>query len=291
MVYAESSGAYGKCYRSLQSMRCPQLQSYFDDNWHNIQEQWVGYLVNQHLNFGDRSNNRLESLNQKIKSVVTKYSNLGRFFDGLITLTTSYNVERDHVAADNVMRKPLDLETSTEYDKKYAEHLTTYAYKKYIKQSMKSPEIRFTQIREADAECFENNLRIEVHSKKCSCSFFKTMYLPCAHIIALLALREEPILDPELCANRWKRAIAQYINEYDYIVSNDIPTASQLEMVTAAGSQPRRNMTANDKFRAAERETKKICEIYAEKSQEEFNVWMKKLKEFRVCVEIDQIPG
>lgn len=57
---------------------------YFDRNWHGITEQWVKFHVVQHHMFGNRTNNRLESLNQKIKAVVAKYSTLPMFFHHLM---------------------------------------------------------------------------------------------------------------------------------------------------------------------------------------------------------------
>lgn len=56
-------------------------------------------------------------------------------------------------------------------------------------------------------------------------------------------------------------------------------------------TQRRRTMTQNEKFYSAEVETKKICEILTEKSQVDYDLWILKLKEFRVCVENNQMPN
>jgi len=48
---------------------------YYNDNWHPIQEEWVECFKNTALTLGERTNNRLESINAKVKSVCARYSN------------------------------------------------------------------------------------------------------------------------------------------------------------------------------------------------------------------------
>ena len=52
---------------------------YFDANWHSIRNQWVNGLKNDKLIIQNHTNNHLECINQKLKSVITKYSNLNQF--------------------------------------------------------------------------------------------------------------------------------------------------------------------------------------------------------------------
>lgn len=169
MIYAKSKTEYDLCYRELQQLRSNELKQYFDQNWHNIQEQWVGYLVNNFKNYANRTNNRLESLNQKIKSVVTKYGNLGSFFDDLITLTASYNIERDHDAAMHLMKTPLTGPLNTEHDLEYSEYLTAFAFGKYKAQSIMSAEIQLTRLNATSAECLHQNAVVHVTMSNCSC--------------------------------------------------------------------------------------------------------------------------
>lgn len=97
----------------------------------------------------------------------------------MITLVSSFNTERDHIAAMSVMRQPL-ARNYTAYDEKYAEYLTKYAFGKYKEQSNKSGDIEFVRITDIDAHCFERNVRVNVTPNNCTCSFFTSMQLPCA---------------------------------------------------------------------------------------------------------------
>lgn len=286
MVYAQSQGEYDAEYTKLTNMKCKKLLSYFNTNWHNIQEQWVGFKVNRSANYENRTNNRLENVNQKIKSVVAKYSRLETFFADLMTLIASFNIERDYVAAESILRKPLAVVNDTEFDKKYSKILTSYAYDKYKLQSMKFGQIKFTRIRELEAECIENDVTITVTDDKCECTFFRTMKLPCAHLIAFFMHHDECPFKPFLCADRWKRSNVPFSGEFAYSAKNSHHIVS-----VPSETQGRRNKTPNEKFHYAEVETKKICEILAEKSQVDYDRWLLILKEFRVFVENNQLPN
>lgn len=291
MVHATSDDIYMRRYRELTNMRCPGVQAYFDQNWHPLKEQWVAHYTNASPNFENNTNNRLENLNQKIKTVVTKYSSLAVFFNDLIILLSSFNTERDHIAALNVMRHPL-ITNNTVYDEQNAKYLTQYAFSKYKEQSNKSGDIEFSRITEVDADCFERNVRITVTHQNCSCTFFSSMQLPCAHIIAFLLLnRENEVFNPDLCSDRWKRATAQYMCEFNYVMP-DVPTSSQLELVSVSSQnqQPRR-LNEAQKYKAAEKETKQICNLLSEKTQPTFERLMKSLTEFRKCIELNITPG
>lgn len=205
-----------------------------------------------------------------------------------MTCIASYNLERDHVAADAILRRSLLTANDTEYDVKYSKYLTKYAFDKYKLQSMRSRNVQFENISEIDAECIEHNVLIKVDEYKCSCTFFSTMKLPCAHLIAFLTECEcgaDPFKET-LCADRWKKANAQFVSEFVY----SAPSTSQPTLISSQGVR-RRNMQPNEKFRLAQAETNKICEILSEKRQTDYDSWLLKVKEFRGLVENDIVPN
>lgn len=59
--------------------RISGVLDYFDDNWGNITNQWVRYHLTRHYMYGNSTNNRTESLNQKFKAIIAKYSALPTF--------------------------------------------------------------------------------------------------------------------------------------------------------------------------------------------------------------------
>ncbi|KFM81456.1 hypothetical protein X975_16796, partial [Stegodyphus mimosarum] len=52
-----------------------------------------------HGNFYNATNNRLESLNSKLKSVIAKFSTLQSFIDDFFKIVSTLRLERDHTAA------------------------------------------------------------------------------------------------------------------------------------------------------------------------------------------------
>ena len=47
-------------------------------------------------NYLNRTNNRVESINQKLKKVISKFSNIVTFFEDLMRVVSSLRMERDH---------------------------------------------------------------------------------------------------------------------------------------------------------------------------------------------------
>ena len=80
MAYAKSATEYAELHQDLHGANLKSVTEYFNNNWHPIKEQWVDGLKNDNVTFQNRTNNRLECINQKLKSVITKYSSLPQFF-------------------------------------------------------------------------------------------------------------------------------------------------------------------------------------------------------------------
>ena len=70
------------------------VTDYFDGNWHGIHEQWVDRLKNSQCNYLNRTKNEVESINAKLKSVITRYSGMTQFFNHLMQCLSSLQVER-----------------------------------------------------------------------------------------------------------------------------------------------------------------------------------------------------
>ena len=94
MAYAQSEGAYASFYVEFQQCAPRCVVDYFNENWHHIREQWVDGLKNSQCNYLNRTNNRVESINAKLKMVITRYSGMTQFFSDLMQCLSSLRVER-----------------------------------------------------------------------------------------------------------------------------------------------------------------------------------------------------
>ena len=65
---------YLDLYRQFQNCAPLIVLKYFDDQWHPIRKQWTMGLKYSTGNFFNNTNNRLEFLNAKLKSVISRCS-------------------------------------------------------------------------------------------------------------------------------------------------------------------------------------------------------------------------
>ena len=71
LAYATSEDNYQDIYERFRECAPTTVISYFDKQWHPIRNQWVMGMKYKSGNFLNGTNNRLECINQKLKSVIT----------------------------------------------------------------------------------------------------------------------------------------------------------------------------------------------------------------------------
>lgn len=62
------------------------VKNYFIKNWHHISEEWITGLTFNNGNFLNATNNRLESINSQLKSLIPTFSNLSDIFKQLFVV-------------------------------------------------------------------------------------------------------------------------------------------------------------------------------------------------------------
>ena len=86
LVYSKSEAEYEQHYQVLLGSGLRSVIDYYSSNWHPIRHQWVECFKGANLTMGEKTNNRLECINSKIKSVCSKYASLTTFFDQFFLL-------------------------------------------------------------------------------------------------------------------------------------------------------------------------------------------------------------
>ncbi|KAL1488136.1 hypothetical protein ABEB36_015094 [Hypothenemus hampei] len=125
---------YLKVYNEMIANVPECVKNYYDLNWGNITDQWVQYLMLQNLCMASKTNNRLESINSKLKSVITRYSSLENFIKKLFIIITSFRTNKD-VKNLQMLNKTLVRpfgNGSVEF--LYYQYLTEFAFEKIEKQ-------------------------------------------------------------------------------------------------------------------------------------------------------------
>ena len=77
---------------------------------------------------GEQTNNRLESLNGKIKSICTGFASLDTFFSELFTVLCVLRGERAHTTIIHRISKSTVISKATTEDRHYEGFLTSHAY-------------------------------------------------------------------------------------------------------------------------------------------------------------------
>ena len=106
LAYSLNEQEYKNNLESLYETEVQPVIDYFVKSWHPIKEQWVIGLK-QSCHYNNHTTNRLESINQKLKQVITKFSNLKKFFEDLELIIYCLRQERDSHISNLVMKRSL----------------------------------------------------------------------------------------------------------------------------------------------------------------------------------------
>uniref|UniRef100_A0A131XS24 Putative mumet1 n=1 Tax=Ixodes ricinus TaxID=34613 RepID=A0A131XS24_IXORI len=190
MCFANDEEDYGKKLEALEATLCPKVLDYFLSNWHDVRAEWVQGLQ-QTTRLGNRTTNRVESVNQKITMAVLRYESLPQLFEDLMVVTMGLRIERDQ-RATAVLMKTSTIPNSTEDELNFCKLLTPYAFKG-VSQQLNAAKT-MTTVEDPTASC-----------ESCTCRFARSVQLPCRHIFFLRKQNGFPLFFTKGVAARWTR--------------------------------------------------------------------------------------
>ena len=91
--------------------------AYYNANWHCICHEWVVAYKSVSFTLGEQTNNRIESINSKIKSFCSRFGSLPCFFDQFFAVLAFLLNERDHHTIMALVKKlilPADIPDLTD---------------------------------------------------------------------------------------------------------------------------------------------------------------------------------
>lgn len=273
MAYSRCSLEYDNLYIELCNLKFPEVIKYFDENWHPIRAEWTLHGKNEWNNYMNYTNNRLESLNQKIKIIGNHYASLLGFFENIIQSYSVISSEKDIKVVKSSM-KVVRHRFDDENLQKYNEFLTSYVFEKVLEEYKKAEKVPFTSLNEGVALTRYGTFQ-EVFTKEnsCTCGFFKTMQLPCRHIFQFRQSSNLEVFEPSLCALRWSKRY--YYESHPALncvtLTNRIPTNYTV----------RRVPEEIQKYKSAAKVTKDINSLISSLSPAQYRVYMDKLETIR----------
>jgi len=141
MAYASSDGEYEDLYMQFTQDAPVNVVEYFNANWHPIHEEWVLGLKAQCGSFLNKTNNRIECFNAKLKQVISRNSSLEEFVENFFIAPTALRKGVDHKAAAMIHKTPVRPWNNGSPESNYTTLLTPYAVKYIVQQLQRSKAI------------------------------------------------------------------------------------------------------------------------------------------------------
>ena len=273
MAYAVSEAEYQKIYSDFERSAPRVVKSYFNENWRDIRDEWILGLKCSSGNFLNSTNNRLESINGKLKQVVNRHSSLEDFLEKFFIILTTLRTERDHKAALLFQKVKVTPYREDSPQCMYSRLLTSYAATFVHKQLDMASKV--SSITEENGIHIVNTSegRKHVTESSCECLFFNSMLLPCRHIFALRSKLGLSLYDSDLCNVRWTTAYYRSTHRIFSSFSADCGVA------LTSSKQQRRVLSQHQKFRKASILASELATIASYASKAHFDRRLRLLKE------------
>ena len=239
-----------------------RVVEYFESNWHDIRHEWVDGLKNSCCNFMNRTNNRVESINQKLKSVISRYSGITQFFQDLMKCLHTLRVERDHRALEITTKRPVSTYDPSTAFGQYMSLLTPYSFG-YIKDQLeRASKVQIIEQLDDGKSCsvrYQGQL-ITSTVDSCPCGFVSAMQLPCRHIFAVRKCHSLPEYDESLCTERWK--LRYFLsNHHAYLPNNSSDSDVDSMDISMHFSEPASAvLSEQQKYRKAFKVAQNLCQ-------------------------------
>jgi len=273
LVHASSVAEYDSLYTQFRSDAPKEVVSYFDTNWHPIRSEWALGMKFVGGSFLNSTNNRLESINGKLKQVISKHSSLEEFVKHFFIILTALRTERDHKAALMFQKVKVHPFPSDSPESEYSKLLTSYASTFVLKQLKLAEKVKQIEENGEQFTVETSEGQKVVSPSDCSCIFRTAMMLPCRHMFALRNELHQPLFDADLCDKRWTSA---YYRATQRIFSKSSP---QPILVTTASKEHCRKLSQHEKFRKASILTSELASVASEASHVHFQRHMKLLED------------
>ena len=243
-----------------------QAKTYFQNSWDCIKEQWVVGL-SQSYTLGNNTNNRLESINQKIKQCVDKNSKFDSFAKDFMAFLNTHRTEINGKLCKVSAKVPVveSSESSPEY--MYRNLVTPFALQLIEEQLKQREKVELTQ---EDGIFQTRDARYKFSVQECNCGFFSQYLLPCRHIFALLEYQHMELFDESLVPLRWTKKF--YVSS----ITKHLPPTSQVQLGPLnPRSKPK---SQQQRYRCVSLVTQSIASCAAEYTGTLFDVRLEQLR-------------
>ena len=211
MIYAKSKQQFDDVMKDI-CVSSLGFSDYLDTNWMPHKEMWALHLRDC-ITFGNNTNNRIESFNQKVKQVTHSSETMAMCIEKILALNTAMDQKLMYQLYQNectsVVIKGQDITTAA-----FFEIYTEYAARLCCQQWSIAKKAKYGLLEAKDSAPAERYIvkvgsdfqyRVSQDLTACTCTFKKNHDLPCRHV--LFIMREKGAQPTEsMAAERWLKS-------------------------------------------------------------------------------------
>ncbi|XP_065654024.1 uncharacterized protein LOC136080792 [Hydra vulgaris] len=262
MAYASSEIAFEELRQDFNEKMPSSVVRYFETNWNNCKNEWVYCWQQQNLTFGQRTTNRLESVNRRTKSVLNLLNPLPLFFKDLFSVIDVMRKERNHSFVTAAERISVHAVLDNDVLEEFSKVLTPYALNFVRSQLHEALEV-YPGGDNDHPTCEILGSEVLVNELNCHCIFFKSMGLPCKHMFVARRIKQLPIFFFDGISIRWLKSHA---TENHRLFQHHSENHNYLEI----GVNKERTLTQAEKFKKACRLSQRLAQLVSEGGHSEF---------------------
>ena len=268
IAYSSSLEQYERNKSLLVDTQNAQAVEYFQQNWDPIKNQWVIGLATS-CSLGNKTNNRLESINQKIKQVVDKNAKFDDFAQDIVVFLNIHRTEINGKMCKVTAKVPIVSITDDSVAKDYRKELTDFAYTLVEGQLKQCEEVKIDS--DDDGRYKIKDTSVRVTENKCECAFSMQYKLPCKHILKLRKMLDLNLFEKSLINERWSKH--HYLGTFR--------SYQPEHQVTQSVYTPRGNwvQSQQQRYRAVHHVAQKLASCAAEQTGQMFDVRLRQLNE------------
>lgn len=270
LAYSITESDYDSTFEKMKNYVPDRVVTYYSNNWHHNRQKWVKCFTNSVM----LTNNHLETLNSKLKSVYSTQSTFVDFIDYLFTVLNVKEFELRNQYSRMILKGPKEIGLE---NKVFYEYLTPFAYKKIInnlKTVQESENNEYTFKKEGRYTfCItkDKRFKVKIYENQCECHFFKYMKLPCKHLLVFRKFRGLDLFNPHIFGKRWSRRHIQRLFENSKTDNLTTVIREDIENDDETSTEPSIEKTQNENLKQAQTVCLKLAKLCSEVSIDEFN--------------------
>ena len=211
LVYSKDADDYKDTKQEIYFKTNEQFKHYFEANWDSCQEMWVTYKRDHHVHLGNTTNNRLESHNQKLKDLTHRSSTLSEMFQNVLRFSNTSASEYSHAVFKEEFTTCMFADKGLEGAQDIRSVCTQYAADTMVNQLRLAHTVKYDISSKSDNQYLVTSKGINIYNvnlldNQCSCSFRRTLVMPCRHIFAVRQSLSMSAFEEEMVGQRWLKS-------------------------------------------------------------------------------------